>query len=251
LKIFKQTKELVKREKYYTAKILKNLMVIEKDKLYSDLKYPSLHKYIIKELKYSEAEATIRVNAIRLMLKSQKAVIKVEKGELSLTNAAEANRALQNTKDKKVINRIVEAASKNSTREFKKIISKEFNTERKEVVVLNEFMIKKFDKLRKEYGDLSTYELIEILLEEKLNAPGAVRRLRTHTVKNSRSICKQVKASVYTGKCSNCGSRSRLEYDHKVKFSHGGNNSKENIQILCRSCNQRKEIRIRQTNLFN
>ena len=81
MNIFNQTKQLVEREKYYTTKILQNLMVIERDKLYSDLRYPSLYKYVVKELKYSEAEATVRVNAVRLMLKSKLAEQKVIAGE--------------------------------------------------------------------------------------------------------------------------------------------------------------------------
>ncbi len=71
MSIFVEIKELVRLEKRYTAKVLAKLMIIEKDKLYADLKYSSLHKYIIKELGYSDAESSIRVNAVRLMLKSK------------------------------------------------------------------------------------------------------------------------------------------------------------------------------------
>jgi hypothetical protein len=250
MKIFNEIKQLVRTEKMYTAKILTKLMIVEKDKLYSDLKYSSLHKYIIKELGYSEAEATLRVNAVRLMLKSKKAKKKIEAGTLSLTNAAVANKAIQSHKDQSFIDEIVEDASKSSTRKFKERIAKELNCERREVLVLQEHMIKKFDKLRKIYGDLSSYELLSILLEKELCVPGKVQRVRKCSVRNSRSIPKQVKAKVYTGKCKNCGVKHGLEYDHILKHSHGGTNSADNIQILCRNCNQRKEIIAKQMNLF-
>lgn len=250
MKIFVDTKEIANKEKYYTAKLLKNLVIIEKQKLYSDLKYSSLHNYIIKELKYSDAEATVRVNAVRLMMKSDLASEKIERGELTLTNACLANRALSTTKDKGKIQRLVKVAVGNSTRELKNYISKENNQPRSENLRLDEGMIREFDLMRKRYGDLSTYELIKILLEKELRAPGVLRRERSCAVKNSRFIPKSVKSAVYTGKCRKCGVRHSLEYDHKVKYSAGGTNSKQNIQILCRNCNKRKEVLAGQLNFF-
>jgi len=250
LTIFEQTKNLVCIEKKYTAKILKNLMIIEKNKLYADLKYCSLHKYIIKELNYSDAEATVRTNAVRLMLKSKKAQVELESGKLTLTNACEANKVLGSSKDKNLIEKVVSQASNHSTREFKKICSDEMGTQRREVLVLNELMIKDFDRLRKIYGDLSTHELIRILLEKELRAPGTVQSVRPFKIKNSRFIPKSVKTQVYTGKCANCGVKYGLEYDHQLKFSHGGKNEAKNIVMLCQSCNQRKEIQARQSGFF-
>jgi hypothetical protein len=251
MKIFNEIKQLVRTEKLYTAKILTKLMIVEKDKLYSDLKYSSLHKYIIKELGYSEAESTIRLNAVRLMLKSTKAKKQIENGTLTLTNAAEANKVIQQNKNPALIDRIVDQAGKTSTRKFKETIAKEFGQNRREVLILQEHMIKKFDKLRKIYGDLSSYELLSILLEKELNAPSKMQRVRPYKAKNSRSIPKQVKAKVYTGKCNNCGVKHGLEYDHILKYSHGGTNSSDNIQMLCRNCNQRKEILSKKMGFFN
>jgi hypothetical protein len=92
--IFSELKHLAKIEKLYTIKILNKLMVVENDKLYSDLRYPSLHKYLVKELGYSDAEATLRVNVVRLMLKSNKAKQNIESGQLSITNASLAHRTI-------------------------------------------------------------------------------------------------------------------------------------------------------------
>ncbi|MCY4644405.1 MAG: hypothetical protein OXB88_07285, partial [Bacteriovoracales bacterium] len=62
MSIFNETKKLVEKERGYTVKILKNLMSIERNILYSDLKYPSLHKYLVRGLGYSDAEAVVRAN---------------------------------------------------------------------------------------------------------------------------------------------------------------------------------------------
>ena len=255
MNIFNEVKALVKTEKSYTTKILQKLMVIERDKLYSELKYPSLFQYIVKELGYSEAEATIRVHAVRLMLKSRRAEAKIVTGKLSLSNAAAANKALQNNStDEKQVERVVENAEDRSARGFKQFLDREFKRERKEVLVLEEYMLNQFDRLRKKYGDLSTLELIKVMLERELKDPNVYNATpRVRPRKNSppgRSIPVAVKRKVYTGKCANCGVRHRLEYDHRLKYSHGGDHSEENIQMLCRSCNLRKETVARQSGLF-
>lgn len=243
MNIFIETKELVRKEKFYTAKVLKNLMLIEKDKLYSDIKYPSLYNYLVQELLYTEAEAVIRVNAVRLMLKSKSAEKKIENGEMTLSNAAAANKALQNNTEK--LELVVEKAATSSTRDFKKFIALEFRRPRQETLILPEFILEKMDKLREEYGDVSNFEILQILLEEKLKTPSEVLRVRPCKSRVSRGIPLSVRAKVYTGKCANCEVRYNLEYDHIKKFALGGDNSAGNLQILCRSCNQRKEIRHR------
>ena len=46
------------------------------------------------------------------------------------------------------------------------------------------------------------------------------------------------------GQCSKCGSRERLQFDHIIPVSKGGNTTAQNLQLLCQSCNLSKGNRI-------
>jgi len=65
--------------------------------------------------------------------------------------------------------------------------------------------------------------------------------------KRSRSIPQDVKIAVAVrdeGLCQHCGtSTGPMQYDHVIPYSMGGDNSVENIQLLCRRCNGAKSNR--------
>jgi HNH endonuclease len=56
-------------------------------------------------------------------------------------------------------------------------------------------------------------------------------------------IPRSVKTYVWqrdSGRCVECGSKERLEYDHIILVSKGGSHTERNLQLLCERCNRSK-----------
>lgn len=46
------------------------------------------------------------------------------------------------------------------------------------------------------------------------------------------------------GKCTKCGSRLRLEFDHIIPVSRGGSDTARNVELLCEACNRAKGAQV-------
>jgi hypothetical protein len=60
---------------------------------------------------------------------------------------------------------------------------------------------------------------------------------------NGRFVSIEVRREVWRrdeGRCTECGSQEKLEFDHIIPIAMGGNNTARNIQLLCESCNRQK-----------
>jgi len=97
-------------------------------------------------------------------------------------------------------------------------------------------------------------DLYELYRKEYFNgmrmqvSANTVRDINIHKKESKRqSIPKIVKQEVWqrdSGKCVECGSNEKLEYDHIIPVSKGGANTTRNIQLLCEPCNRKKSAKI-------
>lgn len=84
------TKNLANKERHLVTVILRHLAEIQKRRLFSKVGCSSLFTYCTDVLRYSEAQAHQKISAMRLMLEVPELEKKIEKGEISVTNVAQA-----------------------------------------------------------------------------------------------------------------------------------------------------------------
>ena len=83
-------KESVARERAALSDLLRYLREMEERQLYLELGFSSLFAYCTTELGYSEPEAQVRIQAMRLTRAVPETEKHLEEGKLSLSVAAEA-----------------------------------------------------------------------------------------------------------------------------------------------------------------
>ncbi len=92
--LLSHTKLAAQHEKEATLRLLDYLAEVESRRLYSLRAYSSLWEFVVKELRYSDSQASERIHAMRLLKKVPEVKKHIEGGELSMTTAAQINRFL-------------------------------------------------------------------------------------------------------------------------------------------------------------
>ncbi len=88
--LLQQTQQLVRKEREILSEILQHLKEMERRKLYSDLGHGSLFEYCLRELKYSEAQAGRRLQALKLIRELPQVEEQIASGALNLTHICQA-----------------------------------------------------------------------------------------------------------------------------------------------------------------
>jgi 5-methylcytosine-specific restriction endonuclease McrA len=121
-----ETLEAAKREKQATLALLEFLAEVDERRLYSMRGYASLWEYTHLALGYSEAQASERVAAMRLMRKVPEVKAKLQAEELTLTSAAKfASFVRRENCSMERTHEILEKISEKSVRETVRVLATE------------------------------------------------------------------------------------------------------------------------------
>jgi HNH endonuclease len=91
---------------------------------------------------------------------------------------------------------------------------------------------------------LSSAEVVRLEARDGGSAPGASSHSNGFV---REAIPERVRHEVWRrdqGRCVDCGSRERLEFDHIIPISKGGSNTARNIELRCEACNRRKSASV-------
>ena len=256
--LLSNTLKIVKKEKQFTALALEYLQEVETRKLYCDQGLPSLFAYCTQVLGYSEAEASVRVNATRLIRSIPEVKKDVASGELNLTNLSLTQRFFNenNTlldEKKEILNQI----RGKSSRETKKILNEKSTKKLRTIkLILSEKLLLKLKKVQKYLDNCSELQALEILIDQFIEKKKADRphRKTSKASSNQRYITRKAKEAVYMrahGQCeyvcpesnTRCCTRTNLQFDHIRPIALGGNSQEENLRLLYFNHNQRMRIK--------
>ncbi len=173
-------------EKNAVVKLLYYLCQIESRKLFADLNYDSMFMYLVKEMKYSEGEAGIRLAAARLLMKKPELAPKIDNGSLSLTNLGMLGRAFKNDSlSSERLDRLIKKAENVSSRQCEQnileetggqlpqrtMIKRQSNNHHRLHLDLSDEVVANLQKLKKlliHKGNFSYEELIALMTKEAL-----------------------------------------------------------------------------------
>ena len=120
-------------------------------------------------------------------------------------------------------------------------------------IVLSDKTIEEIERLKALLGkDLTMDELVMFMATEAIKNVEKAKFKTTENPRTSLSPAKvgrvvpaNLKREVYQRdkKCTRCGSKHRLNYDHRIPYAIGGPTNRENIRLLCFHCNQRARMR--------
>lgn len=266
-----ETKALVSKEREVSTKILHHLKEIDKRKLYCDLGFPSLFDYCLKELGYASSSAHRRIQSARLLAELPEIETKIEDGSLTMTNASlltpflRENNITEPEEKLKVIRRIENLTARGCEKELFIISGKDESELKDKQRRISADKIRITLTLSDETSEI--LDEVKNLLPKNLVLDDLIRRIaiiardqlrkekfKLHRPKYSlpalgvtRVIANSVKREVYNRdqECTQCGTKHRLQYDHRYPFAFGGDSSVKNVRLLCFQCNQRARIKAR------
>ena len=256
--LLNSTKKLAVQERELVTKILHHLREVERRRLFSKLKYKSLHEYAVKELCYSDGQAQRRISAMRLMIEIPDLEAQLNSGATNLSNVGLVQSYFRHESKSRPISKIEKSAvlakiENLSTRQAEQVVAS--LSTRPETLFAEKIRVltPEFSEIRfsADQALLNKLERLKGLLAHKV--PQASLREIFHEicdiglaqlsapVKRRAKHAQKPKAFEEIS-CDLCRSTFALQIDHIVPKAKGGSNKQSNLRLLCRSCNQREAI---------
>lgn len=274
--LLQSTERAAQNEREATTRLLHYLCEVQRRRLFALTGCGSLFDYCVRALKMSEPQAARRINAARVLKDFPEIEEKIQSGTLSLTAVSQAQvffrkEALVPNETKAGILRELE---NQSSRMAEKILLSHSSHpevpkgERVRAVTdslselrltLDKETMENLDRLREIWSHkipgASLAELVKAMaaycrqkLDPDLKAVEPEKSSPT-PAPEGRYIPAQLKRAVWKrdkGCCTyedpktgrRCGSRHRLELDHRIPFARGGKSTLENLRLRCRAHNQ-------------
>jgi hypothetical protein len=275
--LISQLKEAVKQERDLVAKVLSYLRIVEERELFLKRGYSSMFGFCMTELAYSEAEAHIRLQAMRLMRTLPIVEKQIEEGQLSLSVAAKAQsyfrreklapqdqlkivEDLRGTSTRSAERKLAARFPDKPKREVKRAVSE---TETRITFTANKTQTDKFDYLKGRLAHKNFNGRYDLLFEAladiaiaKIDAPllsarkvSQPAKQQVKPQKRTRYIQKATRLQIREtakNQCQfvdavtgrRCDSNHGLQIDHIEEFAKGGSNEPSNLQLLCGAHNR-------------
>ena len=252
-----KTQSIVRQECELMLQVLHQLLEVDRRKVFVDFGYLTLFLYVRKELGYSEAEAQLRIEAMRMLrdlIRNEVGSIEtaLSTGKLTITHLAQVKRALR--RDRLPVEKSEELLTQItglSTRESEKVIAQACHQNaprRKLILDLTDDQYELWMQVRAELlhhgnrAELIFQKLCEQVLKEvSKQTPSVNSRLRPINL-NRRTVSVAHRKQFLKKHCEHpgCESRLGLQIDHKTEWSRGGKTNHENLQVLCVNHHARK-----------
>lgn len=253
--LLEDVKKLSLQDRKLDIEILYHLAEIDRRKLFSSLKYPSLYEYCIKELKFSEGSTHRRIVAARVLHEIPEVEEKLISGALNLMNVSLAvkfmkeNNIRESEQKKKIISQIENLSKKACEQKLFEITGRE-RPKVTTITIMDETFVVLQTARAMLGGYLSNDELITKIAQDEIQKIQRERYKQTPgrnsppPVEVNCVISAKTKREKYaeSPRCFICGSITNLQFDHREPKALGGSNDPENIRLLCFNCNQRSRI---------
>lgn len=256
------------RELKSLHEMLFHLKEIDRRRLFSKRKFPSIYDYAMDRFKYSYDEVHRRICAMKLLKDMPEIESKIADGSLQLTHLTQARSFFQKVEHSREQKLEILSQLENTTKaETKKIL---YNEELKARYTFEADQPFKniVERLKGLHPHLSFDDLMRRVCEtalERIDPLVRAERKSRASAKTAEPNCVAAKAvdqrrsranipnryipaktatslAHFRRKVSELQSTFALELDHVVPFARGGSNRPENLRLLCRKCNQRKAI---------